>query len=171
MVFLRKLWNDGEVMRYVGFPQGLGIDERGMMEWFKKLKRHRSIDREHWIVENERGEPIGEAYYKAELEYSGYRAEKMAQIDLKLARSFWGQGYATDALQTLIRHLFEKGFETIVVSPNLNNEAALRLYERLGFEPKNRFRVEETKAEHQVWALEKRKFLFKKLNLCSMTGR
>ena len=41
----------------------------------------------------------------------------MAQIDLKLAQSFWGQGYATDALRTLIRHLFVRGFETIVVSP------------------------------------------------------
>lgn len=77
----------------------------------------------------------------------------MAQVDLKLVRRFWGQGYATDALQTLIRHLFAKGFETIVVSPNLANEAALKLYRRLGFEPKHRFWAEETGAEHQVWAL------------------
>ena len=25
--FLQALWNDGEVMRYVGYPQGLGIDD------------------------------------------------------------------------------------------------------------------------------------------------
>lgn len=82
---------------------------------------------EGWIVENEQGEPIGEAYYKTEREYYGYRAEKMAGIDLKLAKRFWGQGYASDALRTLIRYLFEKGFETIVVSPNLSNKAALKL--------------------------------------------
>jgi RimJ/RimL family protein N-acetyltransferase len=153
--FLRKLWNDGEVMCYVGFPQGLGIDKHGMIEWFKKLKRHRGVDREHWIIENGQGRPIGEAYYKAEREYYGYRAEKMAQVDIKLARCFWDHGYATDALRTLIRHLLGKGFETIVVSPNLANEAALKLYGRLGFEPKNRFWSEETRAEHQVWALAK----------------
>ena len=151
--FLQALWNDGEVMRYVGYPQGLGIDDRGIWEWFERLERHRGVDREHWIIENERGEPIGEAYYKAEREYCGFRAERMAQIDLKLAQSFWGQGYATDALRTLIRHLFVRDFETIVVSPNLANAAALKLYRRLGFKQKNRFRSEETGEEHQVWAL------------------
>jgi len=165
---LQALWNDGTVMRYVGYPQGLGIDEQGMREWFERLKRHLGQDLKHWIVENERGEPIGEAFYKAECEYYGYlpaqqaasppnQAEKMAAIDIKLARRFWGRGYAADALRTLIRHLFEKGFETIVVSPNLANEAALKLYERLGFKPKNRFWSEETGEEHQVWTLAKAK--------------
>jgi len=153
--FLQALWNDGEVMHYVGYPRGLGIDEKGMREWFERLERHRGVDREHWIVEDERGEPIGEAYYKAESECCGYQAEKMAQIDLKLARRFWGRGYATEALQALIRYLFNKDFETIVVSPDLANKAALKLYQRLGFEPKNRFRLEETGAEHQVWVLDR----------------
>lgn len=142
-------------MRYVGYPQGLGIDERGMRGWFARLERRRGVDREHWIVEDEEGEPIGEAYYKAEREYCGYRAQRMAQVDLKLARRFWGRGYAGDALRTLIRYLFDKGFEVIVVSPNLANEAALKLYRRLGFQPKNRFWAEETGAEHQVWALQR----------------
>ena len=148
--FLQTLWNDGEVMRYVGFPQCLGIDEQGMWEWFDGLERHRGQDREHWIVENERGKPIGEAYYRAEREYYDYQAEKMAQIDIKLVQRFWRQGYATDALRALICHLFEKGFEAIVVSPNLANKAALKLYERLSFEPKHRFRSEGTGADHQV---------------------
>jgi len=154
--FLQTLWNDGEVMRYVGFPQGLGIDEQGMREWFEGLERHRGQDLEHWIVENEGGEPIGEAFYKAEREYYSYQqGEKMAQIDLKLARRFWGRGYATDALRTLIHYLLAKGFEEVVVSPNLANKAALKPYKRLGFEPKNRFWSEETGSEHQVWALQR----------------
>jgi len=156
--FLQGLWNDGEVMRYVGFPQGLGIDERGMREWFDRIEHQRGVDREHWIVENEQEEPIGETYYKAESECCGYRAEKMATPDIKLASRFWGRGYATDALQILIWHLLEDlGFETIVVAPNLANEAALKLYGRVGFEPMNRFWAEETQAEHQVWALHKSK--------------
>ncbi len=158
--FLQELWNDGAVMRYVGFPQGLGIDEHGLQKWFEKLEHHRQTerDREHWIIENKLGQPIGEAFYKAEQDYFGYKAEKMAGIDLKLARRFWGQGYATDALRTLARHLFEeRGSETLVVSPNLANQAALKLYARLGFEPKNRFLSADTKAEHQVWALGKKR--------------
>ena len=158
--FLQKLWNDGEVMRFVGFPQGMGIDERGMREWFRRLEERRGRDREHWIVEAE-GEPIGEAYYRATDEYCGYRASGMAEVDLKLAPEFWGRGYGSDALRTLALHLFEKGFAVLVVSPNLQNKAALRLYARMGFEPKHRFRAEETEAEHEVWALTRERLVRK----------
>ena len=154
MPFLQKLWNDGAVMRYVGYPQGLGIDEQGIQKWFEGLQSRRGVNCEHWVIENAEGEPVGEAYYKAESEYCGYQAEKMAQIDIKLARCFWGQGYASDALRTVIHYLFAKGFARIVVSPNLANEAALKLYRRLGFKPKLRFRSKDTGEEHGVWVLE-----------------
>jgi RimJ/RimL family protein N-acetyltransferase len=144
-------------MHYVGFPQGLGIDERGMQEWFRRLEEHRGQDREHWIIKAE-GEPIGEAYYRATDEYCGYRAPGMAEIDLKLAKGFWGRGYGSDALRTLAQYLFERGFAVLVVSPNLQNKAALRLYEQMGFEPQHRFWAEETKAEHEVWMLTKERF-------------
>ena len=158
--FLQKLWNDGEVMRFVGFPQGMGIDERGMREWFGRLEERRGRDREHWIVESPAG-PIGEAYYRATDEYCGYRASGMAELDLKLAKDFWGRGYGSDALRTLARWLFSQGFRVLVVSPNLQNKAALRLYARMGFEPKHRFRAEETEAEHEVWALTRERFVRK----------
>jgi RimJ/RimL family protein N-acetyltransferase len=74
----------------------------------------------------------------------------MAELDLKLAKKFWGRDYASDTLRTLARYLFERGFAVLVVSPNPKNKAALRLYERLGFAPKHRFWAEETKAEHEV---------------------
>jgi len=79
-------------------------------------------------------------------------------LHIALAKKFWGRGYATDALRTLARYLFEQGFAVLVVSPNLKNKAALRLYERLGFRPRHRFWAEETKAEHQVWVLRREQF-------------
>jgi len=100
----------------------------------------------------------GEAYYRAADEYCGYRALGMAELDLKLAKKLWGHGYGGDALRTLARWLFAQGFRVLVVSPNLQNKAALRLYERMGFEPKLRFRAEETGAEHEVWALREERF-------------
>ncbi len=128
-----------------------------MREWFRRLEEHRQQDREHWIVEAEE-ESIGEAYYRAASESCGYRASGMAELDLKLAQKFWGHGYASDALWVLARYVFTQGFAVLVVSPNLQNRAALRLYERLGFEPKHRFWAEETGAEHQVWVLAKEQF-------------
>lgn len=157
--FLQRLWNDGQVMKLAGYPQGLGIDEQGMREWFRRLAehRHRDRDREHWIVEIE-GEGIGEAYYRAVEEFSGYKAPGMAELDLKLAQEFWGRGYASDALRTLSPYLFARGFAVLAVDPNLRNQKALRLYERLGFAPKHRFWYKETEAEHQVWVLTEEQF-------------
>ncbi len=152
LTFLQALWNDGEVMRHVGYPLGLGIDEKGAREWFDRLEKSR--DREHFIVEVA-GEPIGEAFYRRCEGYCGYRAPKMAELDLKLKPQSWGRGYGSDALRTLATYLFAQGVETLVVSPNLENEAALRLYRRLGFTEKLRFRAEETGAAHAVFALTK----------------
>ena len=154
---LETLWNDGEVMRYVGYPKGLGIDEEGMRTWFDRLAENRGQDREHWIVEV-KGEPIGEAFYRRCDEYCGYRAPKMAELDLKLKPQSWGHGYGSDALRTLATYLFAQGFKTLVVSPNLENEAALMLYERLGFTAKLRFHAEETGAMHAVLSLTEARF-------------
>ena len=155
LAFLQALWNDGDVMRYVGYPKGLGIDEAKAREWLDRLEKSR--DREHWIVEVE-GEPVGEAFYRRCDEYSGYRAPKMAELDLKLKPESWGRGYGSDALRTLASYLFAQGVETLVVSPNLENEAALRLYEGLGFVEKLRFHAEETGAMHAVLSLTEARF-------------
>ena len=152
LIFLETLWNDGEVMRYVGYPKGLGIDEEGMRTWFDGLAENRGRDREHFIIEIE-GEPIGEAFYRTCKEYHGYRVSGIAELDLKLKSQSWGRGYGSDALRILASYLFAEGFKILVVSPNLENKAALRLYERLGFEAKLRFRAEETGAMHEVLAL------------------
>ena len=157
LTFLQTLWNDGEVMRHVGYPLGLGIDEKGAREWLDRLEKDRGRDREHWIVEV-KGEPIGEAFYRRCDEYCGYRAPKMAELDLKLKPEFWGRGYGSDALRTLATYLFAQGVETLVVSPNLENKAALMLYEKLGFTAKLRFRVEETGAMHAVLSLTEARF-------------
>jgi len=50
--FLRELWDDGEVMRYVGCLQGLGIDERGMLEknllWFEEMGFEHQVRALRW---------------------------------------------------------------------------------------------------------------------------
>ena len=31
------LWNDGDVMKYVGFPNGLGETMEGMLRWLSRI--------------------------------------------------------------------------------------------------------------------------------------
>ena len=38
-----KLWNDGEVMRYVGFPDGLGVDLPYLDRWLKWIESGRPL--------------------------------------------------------------------------------------------------------------------------------
>jgi|GEM_PF-4925560 hypothetical protein len=56
-----------------------------MWRRFEELERRRGPLCEYWTVEDAAGNPCGEAYFKAECEYWGYRAEKMVQIDIKLS--------------------------------------------------------------------------------------
>lgn len=59
----------------------------------------------------------------------------MVGLDLKPAKKFWGRGYATNTLLVLTQYLFTQGSNVLVISPNLQNKTALKLYGRLDFEP------------------------------------
>lgn len=57
-----------------------------------------------------------------------------AGIDLFLGPRHLGRGLGTDALRTLIRHLVEdRGHHRLTIDPAVDNEAAIRCYEKVGF--------------------------------------
>jgi aminoglycoside 6'-N-acetyltransferase len=57
-----------------------------------------------------------------------------AWIDLFVEPSLHGQGFGTDAVATLARHLFdEQGHHRITIDPAADNAAAIRSYEKAGF--------------------------------------
>jgi aminoglycoside 6'-N-acetyltransferase len=58
-----------------------------------------------------------------------------AWIDLFVATSFHGRGIGTDAVRTMARYLVdERGHHRLTIDPSLENEAAVRAYEKAGFE-------------------------------------
>ncbi|MDQ3587963.1 MAG: GNAT family N-acetyltransferase [Actinomycetota bacterium] len=62
--------------------------------------------------------------------------ERHAWIDIFVDPARHRQGLATDALATLVRHLTEeRGHHRIVIDPVVDNEAAVRCYESVGFDP------------------------------------
>jgi len=57
-----------------------------------------------------------------------------AWIDIFVDPRVHGRGVGTDAVRTLVRHLFEaRGHHRVTIDPTLANEAAVRCYERVGF--------------------------------------
>ena len=77
------------------------------------------------------GEVVGMIQYGEESEPE-YRH---AWIDLFLATEAAGQGLGTDAVGTLVRHLqADRGHHRVTIDPAVDNVAAVRCYEKAGFE-------------------------------------
>ncbi len=129
---LVALWNDGRVMQWVGFPKGLGYNDERISQWFDKLQTQ--PHRHHFIVSSDGIGFCGEIYYAVDAEH------KRAGLDIKLRPEAQGQGLATDALKTIIQHVFqtEKTVQVIWTEPRKENAASQELYTRCGFEPEQR---------------------------------
>lgn len=126
---LQALWNDGDVMHFVGFPQGLGMTEEKMHQWFLWLNEGRP-QRDHFSIEAE-GVFCGESFYAID-------AHGFAALDIKLFAAARSKGIATQGLRHAIREAFNHGAHTVWVDPNEANTKALTLYHRLGFSTASR---------------------------------
>lgn len=124
LIHLQALWNDGDVMRFVGFPQGLGMTESRMKQWNAWLSEGRP-HREHFCIEDG-GIFCGEAFYA--IDHLGYAA-----LDIKLFAHARSRGIGYHGLKHAIREAFNHGAHTVWVDPSESNLKALALYHRLGF--------------------------------------
>ncbi len=112
-------------MRHEGFPDGLGITDEGMSHWWEK---HQQWTATHLIVEALDGTPLGESGWG----FSGVPGE----LEMKLARPHWSQGFASDAFGALLDAIFgHTTIDNVIVTPRPENEAAQRLYRRFCFRP------------------------------------
>lgn len=131
-LFLRW-WNDPEVMRSVGYPNGLGLD----LEQVEKELRRDSTETEaakstrFVIVRLEDELPIGE------LNYSGLDSRnRKVSVGIKICNvDARGRGYASSALKALLRFLFDSpDMNKVELDTFASNHAARCLYERAGFQ-------------------------------------
>jgi len=61
---------------------------------------------------------------------------RQAAIDLFLSEHAQGRGLGTDAVRTVARHLVhERGHHRLTIDPAVENAAAIRAYEKVGFRP------------------------------------
>lgn len=59
-----------------------------------------------------------------------------ANMDMYLHPAVHGQGYGSDAVRTLARHLFAaEGHHRLTIDPAANNAAAIRCHSNVGFRP------------------------------------
>ncbi len=125
---LHRLINDWDVARHLGsipFP----YPRAELESWIARTAEDRAAGRAwHFaIARREDGRPIGVAGLTRE-------DGRTARLGYWIGRAFWRNGYASEAAARLVRHAFDDlGFETLVAYVADDNEASVRVLERLGF--------------------------------------
>ena len=126
---VRQLWADGDVMKFVGFPDGLIKTDEGMQNWFRWIESNRPALNHYSIYED--GKYCGESFYEIDAEHQS------AALYIKLYEFARGRGIAAAGLSHAIKEAFRNGARTVWVDPNPENWKAIALYERLGFRRKD----------------------------------
>ena len=120
------LWNNGDVMHFVGFPEGLGVTADALeANWLPKV----NVDdkTKHYSIYSDELGYCGESFYKI-------TAESKGMLDIKLLPKARGKGIAFQGLKHAIRQAFDLGKAKVVfVDPHKKNRTALKLYKKFGF--------------------------------------
>ncbi|QIK68974.1 GNAT family N-acetyltransferase [Erysipelothrix sp. HDW6C] len=126
LVNVQKLWNHPEVMKYVGFPDGLGITFEALESWIKNIEGSKISS--HFSIYDDTLGYCGETFYRLDYE------NDFATLDIKVLPHAMGKGIAAYALSYVIDTVLNKtGVSRCCVDPSLENKDALRLYAKLGF--------------------------------------
>lgn len=126
---LFKIWSDPEVTRFMNVrcftAENQAIE---MIQLLDDLSQDNKAIR-FSIIHKESGEIIGSCGYNAFNFANG-----TAKIGYDLAKSYWGKGYASEAVSSLVEYAFSswklKRIEAKVEPDNLNS---IKLLQKLGF--------------------------------------
>jgi RimJ/RimL family protein N-acetyltransferase len=91
-------------------------------EWLPRNKP----DQLWYIIENTLGEKVGQIVGR-------YQKDGSVQIGYRVIPPARGRGYSTEAVATMIHHLFDQGIGRITAEANPRNTPSLRVLEKLGF--------------------------------------
>lgn len=126
----RLLWtwlNDAEIMLYWGRPGN--TESLPQVEERERDDASRSNSHKY-IIETKAGQPIGQIDY-----YDLLWQARSAWTSIMVGeREYWGGGYGTDAMRTLLRYMFgEMGLHRVALTVHVTNERAQRSYAKNGF--------------------------------------
>jgi RimJ/RimL family protein N-acetyltransferase len=124
---LAEWYNNSEVMRYWGLPgYTVSIAEVARREEEQAARQNSR----KYIVETLESRAIGQIDYY-ELDWR----VRSASVSIMIAEpDFWGGGFGTDAMHTLLRYLFRQlGLHRVSLNVHESNERARHSYAKNGF--------------------------------------
>ncbi|MDD5293758.1 MAG: GNAT family protein [Candidatus Izemoplasmatales bacterium] len=143
---IKMLWADGDVMRYVGFPEGLKQSDQQMEQWLKWIVE--TPHTQHYTLKADDLGFVGESFYQLR------SAHTEAIIDIKLLKKARGKALGERALCFTLDQLFLNTPALLaVVDPHCENLGAIALYHKLGFQDDELFAYENE--PHQKMILTK----------------
>lgn len=126
--FVAALWNDPDVMRYVGFPEGLGTAAREVLARIDSPAD--GVFGRILIITLKDGTAIGNAHI-GRVDDDG-----ITETDVKLDPAFWGYGFGREVKHGLVEYIFANTCACAVqATPNRRNKASIRMQEHVGAEP------------------------------------
>lgn len=119
--------NDPDVMVFWGHPGN--TETRAEVSRREEVNSARGNSRK-FIVETPDGVPIGQIdYYDLD-----WRARSAWTSIMIADPEYWGGGYGTDAMRTLLRYLFRQlGLHRVSLTTHATNARAIRSYGKNGF--------------------------------------
>ncbi len=119
--FYHTLWTHPQVMKNVGFPQGLPITREEIRERLAQASGD-AFNRLLVVEKRATGESIGECKLARP---DPDDDEGVAEPDIKLLPEHWGQGYGREIWTALVAYQFEHTDGAAVqTTPNIHNPAA-----------------------------------------------
>lgn len=131
---LRRIHETPDVMRWWDVPN-------------KGFPWTDDTDATRWTIEVD-GAVAGLIQFSQELEPKC----RHAGIDLFLDPALHGRGLGTEAVRRVVRHLIDElGYHRITIDPAVDNAAAIRAYEKVGFKPVGVMRRYERDVGGEGW--------------------
>lgn len=155
---ITRWWNDGSLMKDMGFINGMGITESSLFSRFEKqLSDGNAIleSRMFIITDIKTDNEIGELQY-GELDLKN----KKCRIAIKISEiSYQGKGLGEESLSLFIDYLTsEFSLNKIEIDTIHDNIRAYRLYKKLGFEEIERIKdywTDDQGNKHDIIFMEK----------------
>lgn len=124
--FYHRIWTNPDVMKFVGYPNGLRITRDDIRVHIEKEK---DGEFDTWLVVElkQAAAPIGECKLGAPDE------DGISETDVKLLPHYWGQGYGTEIQRALVEYLFtHTACRAVKATPNKENIASQKMQEAVG---------------------------------------